>query len=427
MVQHKQKYLASCCLSLFACIPILSNAETPAAPAETQDASTEYHAEPTVTEETREREQRAEEDPLAQRQIDIVENLEEVIEEPDKLSLYGSIRIRYRAAERASFWGDGGSRVGVDGQWQYLPEYWLFGRAEAGFNILDKLDLLFDSGDRPPGAKFGDDVFLRLGYVGVETPDFMLVAGKNWSTYYRVTSFTDRFQGTGGSASGTYNAATDGGYTGTGRADNALQVRVLLDAFENNDDFKPLNLNIQIQQDRPIPQIDNTYYKTNYGLSTVLHTNNNFAAGVAYNHASVDENDLPALQAYGIDGNATALALGLRWYDDEWYLGTVVSWLDNHETTDKLIYFDGTGMEIYGQKRIHKQWWGVGGWNYLRPDSSETQAGNYKLNYYILGVRYSFREFSQMIFANIRFENSRLQDGSQLGNVYTIGVRWDLP
>ena len=428
MVQQlKQKYLASCCVWIIACLPVLSLAETPTAPDKSPDVSSEYPAEPTVTEETREREQGAEEDPLAQRQIDMVENLEDVIEEPDAFSLYGSIRIRHRTTEQTSFWGDGGSRVGVDGQWQYLPEYWLFGRAEAGFNILDKLDLLLDNGDRPPGAKFGDDVFLRLAYVGIETPEYMLVAGKNWSTYYRVTSFTDRFQGTGASASGTYNAGTDGGYTGTGRADSALQTRVIIDAFEDNEDFKPLSLNLQIQQDRPIPQIDNAHYKTSFGLSSVLHTNNNFSAGIAYNNAGIDEEDLPALKQYGIDGNATALALGMRWYDDEWYLGTVVSWLDNHETTDKLIYFDGTGMEIYGQKRLHKQWWGVGGWNYLKPDSSETQAGVFKINYYVLGVRYSFRKFSQMIFANIRFENSRLQDGTRPGNVYTIGVRWDLP
>jgi hypothetical protein len=32
-----------------------------------------------------------------------------------------------------------------------------------------------------------------------------------------------------------------------------------------------------------------------------------------------------------------------------------------------------------------------------------------------------------MIFANARFESSTAQDGTEAGNVYTIGVRWDLP
>ena len=31
-----------------------------------------------------------------------------------------------------------------------------------------------------------------------------------------------------------------------------------------------------------------------------------------------------------------------------------------------------------------------------------------------------------MIFANVRFDHGRLTDGEQLGNVYTIGIRWNL-
>ncbi len=69
----------------------------------------------------------------------------------------------------------------------------------------------------------------------------------------------------------------------------------------------------------------------------------------------------------------------------------------------------------------------MGGWNFLEPDSSETQAGAFKTKYGVLGVRYSFQEFRQMLFANMRLESGTLQDGSPLGNVYTIGVRWDLP
>lgn len=149
--------------------------------------------------------------------------------------------------------------------------------------------------------------------------------------------------------------------------------------------------------------------------------------GIAYNHANIDEADLPALSANGIDGDATALILGLRWFGEDWYIGSVVSRLNNHETTEKDIYFDGTGWEVYGQYRLYKQWWAVAGWNILNPDASETQAGDFDINYNVIGVRYSFRGVSQMIFANARLESSHTSDGLQAGNVYTIGVRWDLP
>jgi hypothetical protein len=380
-----------------------------------------------VSDEVRERELGAEEDPLAQEQSRHVETPEEVIAEPDELRLYGSVRIRYRDTDAGSFWGDGGSRFGLSGRWQFKPKYWLFGRGEAGFNLLDTADLLFNRGDRPPGSKLGDEVFARLLYLGIETPDVMLTAGKNWSSYYRVSSFTDRFQGTGASASGTYNAGTDGGYTGTGRADEVLQTRGVISLFRRATVLKPLNLNAQIQNGRPIPKSDGFNYKTTIGFSSVLATDEGVAVGFAYNHASIDSADLPALSTIGIDGDATAAIAGVRWYGDNYYVGTVVSRLNNHETTGRGIYFDGTGWEVYAQYNVHKQWWAVGGWNKLEPDASETQAGDYNVDYSVIGLRYSFQGFRQMIFANARLESSMATDGLELGNVYTIGVRWDLP
>ena len=159
----------------------------------------------------------------------------------------------------------------------------------------------------------------------------------------------------------------------------------------------------------------------------MLETDEGIAIGLAYNHADIDEADLPALSAYGIDGDATAAIVGVRFYGDNYYVGTVVSRLNNHETTGQNIYFDGTGWEVYAQYRVLKNWWAVGGWNKLEPDSSEVQAGEYNVDYGVLGVRYSFQGFRQMIFANAKLESSTTQDGLELGNVYTIGVRWDLP
>ncbi len=226
----KLYFVPLCCFWLLL-MPHILRAE-PAASTGQADTSTAKEKDGfLVTNEVRERELGAEEDPMARKQSEHVETPEEVIAEPDEFRLYGSVRIRYRDTDSGSFWGDGGSRFGISGRWQFRPETWLIGRGEAGFNLLDTADLLFNRGDRPPGTKFGDEVFMRLLYLGIETPDFNVTAGKNWSTYYRVSSFTDRFQGTGASASGTYNAGTDGGYTGTGRADNVFQTRGVLGSY----------------------------------------------------------------------------------------------------------------------------------------------------------------------------------------------------
>ena len=419
-------WIPLCCLYLLISARVAS-AESVTSIEQPENTIQEEQSKYQVADEVRERELGAEEDPLAKKQSEHIETPEEVIAEPDKFRLYGSVRIRYRDTDSGSFWGDGGSRFGISGRLQFRPKTWLIGRGEAGFNLLDTADLLFNRGDRPPGTKLGDEVFLRLLYLGIETPDLNVTAGKNWSTYYRVSSFTDRFQGTGASASGTYNAGTDGGYTGTGRADNVLQTRGVFVNLMPTSILKPLNLNFQLQNGRPIPKTDGFNYQTTYGISSVLENDYGVAIGLAYNHANIDSADLPALSSVGIDGDATAAIIGARWYGNAWYVGTVVSRLKNHETTGPDIYFDGTGWEVYAQYNLYKRWWAVGGWNSLEPDSSETQAGDFNIDYGVIGVRYSFQGFRQMIFANARLESSNAQDGTELGNVYTIGVRWDLP
>jgi predicted porin len=401
----------------------------------TEDIDTEENSDRRVAEaseadaaqeEARAREVTAEEDPLAQQQAESVEKPEEKAAEPNRINLYGSVRFRYRNQEGEEILGDGDSRIGIEGKWQFLHEKWLFGRVEAGINLLDELDFLLNPKGRPPERSFGDAMFPRLAYVGIDLPSTIAVFGKNWSTYYQVASFTDRFEATGGSASGTYNAGTDGGETGTGRADLTLQTRFLID-FLPQKWMKPFNVNVQIQHGQPIPWINDVHYGTAFGLSTILQTKNDFTLGVAYNWAQVKDKDNPAVQAAGIDGNAQALLIGSRWFGDNWYVGVTVSRLHNLDATDEKIYFDGWGWELYAQRRLLKRLWVVGGWNQLEPDSDQVHAGAYNVNYGVIGLRYTFKEFTRMIYVTAQFENSHNADGTRVGNIFTVGLRWDMP
>ena len=413
-----------CCGALLIPQVLCAEEAVPGVPSDARDF--EESDSKQVSDAAREREVGSEEDPLESEKVDVEELRDETIDR-GYIRLYGSARVRYRQVDSESIWSDGGSRIGVSGGWRVNPQLRVFARGEAGINLLDEVDFLFNRGDRPQGQKFGDTLFLRLGYAGIETRGVVLTAGKNWSTYYRVSSFTDRFQGTGASASGTYNAGTDGGYTGTGRADRILQARASFGKLEGNSAFKPISLEIQVQNGEPIPQGQGKEYNTTIGLSSFLETNIGLAFGAAYNHANIDDADLPVLRSIGIDGDARALVAGTRWYGERWYVGTVVSRLDNHETTNEGIYFDGTGWEVYSQYRVLGPWWAIAGWNRLKPDSDQVQAGAFKIDYGVLGIRYSFQDFRQMIFANVRFESGSAQNGYTFSDVYTVGVRWDLP
>ena len=62
--------------------------------------------------------------------------------------------------------------------------------------------------------------------------------------------------------------------------------------------------------------------------------------------------------------------------------------------------------------------WVVGGWNVLEPDSNQPLAGNYRLRYGVLGLRYTFDKFRKMVYSEIRLDDSLNSDGTRLGNTY---------
>lgn len=376
-----------------------------------------------ATKEAVQREAEASEDPMTEQEAKTLTVPEPALVKERALEVYGNYRLRLRNSGDGFKLTDGGSRIGVDGHYQLFPKLKVFGRAEAGFNLLSELDL-FDSKDSAPEGDAGNSFFKRLLYIGLESPGYFLTYGKSWSTYYKVAGFTDRFAGTGGDASGTYNAGTDGGATGTGRAQSVIQTRLHIGKLPEVIGIKPFNLNLQVQHGEPIPLVDGAHYGTAVGLSAIHQIDPDFALGIAYNIAEINDLDDPAIRAAGLDGNAQAILLGTRHFGEKWYLGTVVSRLLNHDTTDQGTYFDGWGWEVYGQYQLREKIWLTGGWNYLRPDSDPLN-GDYEIKYGVIGLRYSHDGFQNMIYANVRLDQGRLTDGEEPGNAYTIGLRWN--
>jgi len=204
-----------------------------------------------------------------------------------------------------------------------------------------------------------------------------------------------------------------------------VQTRLHLGKLPKVIGIKPFNLNLQVQHGEPIPLVDGEHYGTAVGLSAIHQIRPDFALGIAYNIAEINDLDNPAIRDAGLDGNAQAILVGTRQFGEKWYLGTVVSRLLNQDTTDQGTYFDGWGWEVYGQYQLREKIWLTGGWNYLRPDS-DPLSGDYEIKYGVIGLRYSQDGFQNMIYANVQLDQGRLTDGEQPGNTYTIGIRWNL-
>jgi len=348
-----------------------------------------------------------------------------VVEEPLKGDVYGSIRLHYRTTDAGSIIGDAGSRIGAEGEWRATEDTWVYARVEAGFNLLDEIDQLLSPGGGAGEGSQGDSIFARLYSVGIATPVVVADFGKSWSSYYKISNFTDRFDSVGSSAVGTFNANTDGGATGTGRADGVLQTRAYIDFLPEAWKVKPFNLNIQLQSDQPIPRVDGENYQNAIGLSAVLESREDYSFGIAYNRARIDDLNNPAVQAAGIRGDAEAYLIGARWFDEQWYLGFTLARLRNHETTDAGTYFIGWGSELYSRYRLIKGYWLVAGYNWLDPDDGEIQAGQFQLRYGVVGLRYSIDEFNRLAYAEWRVDSTVSENGEVLGNIFTIGIRWN--
>ena len=336
---------------------------------------------------------------------------------------YGSVRLHVINAFAAETddseikLGDGASRVGVSGEWHVNEKWNLFGRLESGFDLLDSFT-------EKAQNDYGGDLIPRLHYLGLESDFIYLKFGKSWSAYYQVAGVADRFSIFGGNATGIYNAGTDGGATGTGRADNALQTRAYLDLGRWSG-IKPFNLNLQYQNGEPIPKIPGASYGSAYSFSAWLEAENDLGLGIAWHQSNINGSERSEFVQAGISGDARALAVAFKTYGDRWLVSLVYSRLENIETTDQSRYFDGTGMELFAQWQFRDRWWLTGGGNYLDPDDDDPDGGEYQIRYLVLGVRYTFDSFNRMLYAEWRNDQGTLVDGTGRGNEFTVGFRWD--
>ncbi len=368
------------------------------------------------------------EDPEARRKAEAQAGIEDApTAEKDslKLELYASVRVhgintfKLESDAREFRIGDGQSRFGARGNWEYARGWELFARAELGLDVVEQFST------RAP--ELGDGgLKQRLLFAGIDSDNLTLTYGKDWSAYYRIAGMTDRFAIFGGSASGVYNAGTVGEATGTGRADDVLKSRIYLDSewgiFKA---FKPANLNLQLQRPQPIPRVPGQSYDGSFGGSIWIETETEYGIGLAYNRSRIENLASPSIVAAGIDGDAIAAAVSARAFGDRWYVSLLISRLENIETTDIGRYVNADGIEVYGQWEVRKNWWLIGGLNALEPDGDDPDAGQYRVRYAVLGGRYSFDSFRRMAYLEYRIDDGRTFAGELLENEITVGVRWD--
>ena len=147
----------------------------------------------------------------------------------ESFELYGSLRGHVASYGGESEIQDNSSRVGAHFSREVSSRLRVLAGVELSVNLFDS-DFSFnvesstDTGFGTINRTHASDVFgTRLGYVGVDLArGGRVTIGKQWSTYYDVSAWTDEFDVFGGEGGFTYSPpGTDGGTLGTGRAEKA--------------------------------------------------------------------------------------------------------------------------------------------------------------------------------------------------------------
>jgi predicted porin len=320
---------------------------------------------------------------------------------------------------------DNASRVGIN--FATRGKIKMFAGTEWGVNLVRSETQFNLSASGTEG--FGtvttttNPVFLaRLGFVGVDFGPFGKVAiGKQNAVHYDIASYTtDRFNVFGGQGTNAYVAGTDGGETGTGRADRIVNYRNTL--------LKILEVGVQ-GQFRAAG--DDT---TTDGVGGSLQVK--ILPGVKAGGTYTRTNWSPAKQQIrGLGGNSDYMAVGTRidWRILEFGLvyshqhnGDVayVSVPDMPDQTTPVV-FDAQGVEIYTRVGLGR-FALIGGYTAQDPKVRDPLLSpDFRTRYFILGGEW-FIAKNGKVYSESRIDVDSVQaDGKPGYSVFTIGFRYD--
>jgi len=340
------------------------------------------------------------------------------------LNPYGSLRNIVSISDGVAQVQDNASRVGIN--FTTFGPIKVFSTGEWGVNLV-RSETVFNAG-ATTAQGFGvisqetQPVFAaRLGFLGVDFGPFgRLSFGKQNSTHYDITGYTtDRFNVFGGQSTTTYVAGTDGGQSGTGRADQTILYHLKLS--------KIFDFGAQGQlRSADTPQAFN-----GFGFSLQAAVLPGLKIGGAYNKTYFN----PQFTQLVFNGGGTEYwTFGAKgdWRNLEW--GAV--WARQNHGDIAFVPdpaggpepvaagFSANGIEIYSRLKFGK-FAAVLGFEHYKPrDLSPLINPDFKTRYGILGAEWYFSK-SGYAFLEARLGDSVDPLGIDVSQAVAIGFRYD--
>ncbi|NTS78346.1 porin [Catenovulum sp. SM1970] len=346
-------------------------------------------------------------------------------------TLTGHYQVQYVSSDSSNEIVDSNSRIAF-GFNKHIPKEWTaVGYLELGVELAENNNSLVVQGNGIKGSSSKDDsVWLRQGYVGAKHEDYgSITIGKQWGSIYTVSGQADIWHYLGGDAAGIYNLGSDGGFSGTGRAEQAIQY---------NNKFGDLALSLQYQATEEDISVYNQFgeeidgvsalYDDSFGFGLKYSLPWNITLGAGYNEAYLEFEDSNANQTFDVDDTLTAFSISYgSGKSDKVYVVAIFTEAEFHEINDQNgLMEESTGLEVWASYRfMDDKFMSYGGYNALEDDSSG-EDNSYKRSHYLLGLAYYY-DPSFYVFTEAQLEDdSKFADGStnDRDDIFALGIRY---
>lgn len=336
--------------------------------------------------------------------------------EKTSVDFNGNLSIYYLNNGEVEEVNDGFSRYLFDMSHHIKYDWQAIAKLEWGVQVSNTDDkIIVNHNGLTSTGPTADSIWLRQGYVGVSHADYgRFTLGKQWGVSYDIGSVTDWFEIFGAEASGTYNFGTDGGFSGTGRAEQAIQYRVNYRNFnfaaqylasedelhasgENGEDFSAvLNFN------------------NAYGLSIMYQAPFDIRLGLAYNKSKLSLGANGETSANFDDELISAYITYRSHNENGLHVAVVYTDMTNHDINDvgKLMN-KATGIEVFSAYRFDNDISLILGYNSLK-DRSTIELGSdgtFHKEYFILSAKYHWDE-DFYLYIESKIDDSTLSEST---------------
>lgn len=346
----------------------------------------------------------------------VAQSLELFKNEKTTLDFNGNLSVYYLKSNDHEEVNDGFSRYLFDMSHNIKYNWQAIAKLEWGVQISNTDDkIIVNHNGLTSTGPTSDSIWLRQGFVGVEHEKYgRFTLGKQWGVSYDVASVTDWFEIFGAEAQGTYNFGTDGGFSGSGRAEQALQYKVNYNNFSFGAQYLASEDQLHASGENGEEFSAVLNFNNAYAFSVIYQTPYDIGVGLAYNKAKL------SLGADGqtsqqVDDELITANITYRPYGSlGLHVALVYTDMSNHDINDVgQLMNKATGIELFSAYRFDNDISLILGYNSLKDNSTIDKGsdGTFHKEYFILSAKYHWDD-DFYLYIESKIDQSTLSEQS---------------